>query len=153
MVVFRQARERCKDDLSGRGAALRGGRWNLIGTEIIYTSESHSLAMAEILVHHKLDSLKPDYFMLTMHIPDRIEITQVLSSKLPNNNWNNFPHLPATQKLGDQFIEENKYAVMKVPSAVTKGDHNSLVNPYHKDFDQIEILDAEEFLFDQRLFE
>ena len=38
----------------GEGARLFGGRWNRRGTPIIYTAESLSLAMLEILVN--LDS-------------------------------------------------------------------------------------------------
>lgn len=35
----------------GEGARLHGGRWNSVGTRMVYTSASRSLAALEILVH------------------------------------------------------------------------------------------------------
>lgn len=51
MQVFRLSRKKYADVLSGQGAAIRGARWNSKGTEVIYTAENRSLAMAEVLIH------------------------------------------------------------------------------------------------------
>jgi RES domain-containing protein len=37
---------------SGSGAARYGGRWNRVGTPVIYTSQSPSLAALEIMAHY-----------------------------------------------------------------------------------------------------
>ena len=47
-------RKHARSAFTGEGARLYGGRWNSPGTAIIYTAESQSLAVLEILVH--LDS-------------------------------------------------------------------------------------------------
>ncbi|MFY8046747.1 MAG: RES family NAD+ phosphorylase [Chitinophagaceae bacterium] len=40
-----------------------------------------------------------------------------------------------------------------MPSAVTKGDYNLLINPAHPDFKKIKIKGVEKFPFDRRIFQ
>jgi len=151
MEVFRLTRERYSDSLFGKGSSIKGGRWNSVGVELIYTAGNHSLAMAEVAVYLTLATLPDDFMMLTIEIPNAISVKEVYIGELPLN-WNLFPHPSATQKLGNQFVNENKYCVFKIPSVVTKGDFNFLINPYHKDFKQIKISKNEKFPFDKRIF-
>ena len=51
MIVFRLAKKQYTHKLSGEGAELYGGRWNSVGTPMLYTSESRSLALLELAVH------------------------------------------------------------------------------------------------------
>ncbi|MFC5284596.1 RES family NAD+ phosphorylase [Pedobacter alpinus] len=151
MEVYRLSRERYADSLSGAGAAIKGGRWNSIGIELIYTAGNRSLAMAEVAVHFTLATLPSDYMMVTIAVPDDLLVKEILEKDLPYN-WNNFPHPSATQKFGDNFVLENKYCIAKIPSVVTKGDFNFLINPHHPDFKKIEISTIEKFPFDRRIF-
>ncbi len=151
MEVYRLSRAVFADNLSGKGASLKGTRWNSVGVEMIYTASNRSLAMAEVAVHLSLGMLPPDYMMLTIYIPDDIPSKKLSQSELPEN-WNVFPHIKSTQKIGDLLIVENKYCVIQAPSAVTQGDFNILINPYHPDFSRIKIIDKVEFPFDRRIF-
>ncbi len=151
MEVFRLSRARNADQLSGYGAALKGARWNSRGVEMIYAAENRSLAMAEVLVHLSLAMLPKDFLMLTIHIPDVIEVFNLPASRL-SDGWNSFPQKRLTQELGDLFISEKLYAVMCVPSVVTKGDFNFLINPGHPLYKEISIVRKEPFPFDQRIF-
>jgi hypothetical protein len=92
-----------------------------------------------------------DFLMLTIHIPDDISMQKLRVDDLPAN-WSNFPHIAATQKMGDQFVFENKFCLLQVSSAVTRGDHNYLINPGHAEFKRIKIISAEKFPFDHRIF-
>lgn len=151
MEAFRLSRKKFANTLSGKGAAMKGARWNSPGTEIIYTASNRSLAMAEVAVHLTIATLPADYMMITIFIPNDISLVKLNPSDLPFN-WNLFPPPSADQVVGDQFILDNKYCVMQIPSAVTQGDFNLLINPFHFDFKRIKIVSVEDFGFDQRLF-
>jgi RES domain-containing protein len=151
MEAYRLSRKKFASILSGKGAALKGARWNSIGVEIIYTASNRSLAMAEVAVHFTLATLPSDYMMATIFIPDDISLKKITPSQLPSN-WNTFPHPITTQTIGDNFIAENKYCVLQIPSSVTKGDYNLLINPNHPSFSEIKIINVAPFPFDKRIF-
>lgn len=151
MRVFRLSREKYAKDLSGKGAAIFGNRWNSKGVEMLYTAESRALAMAEVLVHLSLAALPDDYMMIEIDIPDFIQV-ELLDCNSLGENWNTNPLDPQTQALGDVFIRSNEKCGLKVPSAVVKGDFNYLLNPNHPEIDKIKIKSVTEFPFDKRVF-
>ena len=151
MEAFRLSREKYAVPLSGKGAAMKGARWNSVGVEIIYTASNRSLAMAEVAVHLTLATIPADYMMLTIYLPDDISLQKLTNEDLPVN-WNAFPHPNSTQAIGDKFVSENKYGVLQIPSVVTQGDYNLLINPYHSEFLKIKIIEMESFPFDKRIF-
>lgn len=107
--------------------------------------------MAEIAVHFSLATLPDDYMMVTIFIPNDISLQKLNVTGLPVD-WNTFPYPSATQAIGDQFIADTKYGVLQIPSAVTQGDYNLLINPTHPDFKRIKIIATEKFPFDKRIF-
>ena len=151
MEAYRLSREMYASTLSGKGAAIKGARWNSIGVEMIYTAANRSLAMAEVAVHFTLATLPADYMIITIFIPDDISLVRLNIADLPAD-WNTFPHSASTQLIGDKFITENKYCVLYIPSAVTHGDYNLLINPNHPEFKKIKIITTEKFPFDKRIF-
>ncbi len=151
MEVFRLSRKKYIRELSGKGAAIKGARWNSIGTEIIYTAENLALAMAEVAVHFTFATIPADYYIATIFIPDEISINTIRIEDLPAR-WNQFPYLKETQRFGDRFVNENKYCLLKIPSAVVPGDYNILINPFHEDFKNIRVTKTVKFPFDERLF-
>ncbi len=152
MEVYRLTREKFSGSLSGKGSAVNGARWNSSGVELIYTAINRSLAMAEVAVHFTLATLPDDYVIMTIFIPDNMSLKKINLHDLPAD-WNTFPHPVTTQKIGDEFVSENKYGVLQVPSAVTQGDYNLLLNPFHFDFKNIKIVATERFPFDRRIFQ
>lgn len=151
MIVFRLAKSKYSNDLSGKGAEKSGGRWNSRGTSMVYTCESRALCSTEIAVHTQLGILPKDYVLVSIKIPDDIKIHTLSTKKLPSN-WNSIPHSGTTQDLGDFFLRANNFAVMKVPSAVVPGDFNYLINSAHPDSSKITITKTEVFSFDKRMF-
>ncbi|RXK82786.1 RES family NAD+ phosphorylase [Filimonas effusa] len=152
MEAYRLAREKYATPLSGIGAALYGARWNSIGKELIYLASNRSLAMAEVAVHLTLGTLPQDYMMVSVFIPDNISLQKISPTELPAG-WNAFPHPVSTQYTGDNFVMESLYCVLQVPSAVTSGDYNLLINPLHPEFKRILITEVSKFPFDKRIFE
>ena len=152
MIVYRLAKAKFSHDLSGKGAEKSGGRWNSKGISMVYTSDSRALCTTEIAVHIPLGLLPSDYKIISIEIPDSIKIGTLASNKLLPD-WRSIPHSGSTQQIGDDFIRQNKSAVLKVPSAVVAGNFNYVLNPGHSDFSQIKVLSVEGFSFDSRLFE
>ena len=152
MEVFRLSKRKYASELNGKGAAKSDNRWNSKGTEIIYTAESRALAMAEVAVHLTIATLPKDYVMITIDIPDTISIRK-LDLKDLDENWNMHPAISSTKRIGDTFIDALDDCILKVPSAVVKGDFNYLIHPHHKDFKKIKIIEMTNFPFDNRLFQ
>jgi RES domain-containing protein len=151
MKVFRLSREKHATPLSGKGAAKYGARWNPVGIALIYTAQNRSLAMAEVAVHLTLATLPEDYMMITIDIPEDIKVKQLTEADLPED-WQAFPHPSSTQDIGRDFVTENEYCVLIIPSVVTQGDYNVLINPNHIDFSKITISSIDKFPLDKRIF-
>jgi RES domain-containing protein len=151
MIVYRLSKSKYSKDLSGAGAEKAGGRWNSKGTPMLYTSGSRALCVAEIAVHMPLGLVPQDYQLIIIEIPEKTAMLEIDPKDL-QPGWYSFPPVKATQKTGDDFIRHGKYLVMKAPSAVVQGDFNYLINPRHRDFEQVRIMDIEIFQFDSRLF-
>jgi len=151
MIVYRLSWEKYKEDLSGRGAEIVGGRWNSIGTALLYTGENRALCTAEIAVHTPLGTTPQDYHLMTIEIPE--DSIEVIKTDDLEENWRRFPHPLYTKFYGDNFVVRNENLTLKVPSAVISGEYNYLNNPKHQLFKNVKILKTEPFEFDKRLFE
>jgi RES domain-containing protein len=135
---------------SGDGARLYGGRWNPIGFAAVYTAESLSLAVLEILVHLEDEEL---LFQRYVKIPVAFDPTLVYTIPYQNlpDNWDNLPIPESTQNIGRQWLEKGEYAILKVPSTIIKEEYNYLINPLHPDFKSLKIDEPQHFDFDHRL--
>ncbi|MCY7409554.1 MAG: RES family NAD+ phosphorylase, partial [Chitinophagales bacterium] len=119
MIVYRLTKSKYKDDHSGKGAAKGGGRWNSKGNYVIYTSDSRALCTAEIAVHTGLGNVPDSYVLVTIEFTDTVAVKEISLKELPAD-WRSFPPSSSTQKIGDSFILENKFLVLKVPSVVVQ---------------------------------
>src|ERR1035441_7147716 len=75
-------RKHARSAFTGEGARLYGGRWNSPGTAIIYTAESQSLAVLEILVHLDSPELLKKYALFRVGI-DESYIVDIDAAILP----------------------------------------------------------------------
>ena len=149
MTLYRFTSEKYKDDLSGQGARLYGGRWNSKGQPGLYTSASISLSLLEVLAHAvQYEDLKKS-FLMALSLPDDSSIYSIPLTKL-DNRWQ--LDTGYTRFIGDAFLRDNKYLLLQVPSAVVKTEFNYLINPLHKDFKKIKLVSSKKFEFDSRLF-
>lgn len=152
MQVFILSKKKYVKEFTGRGASKFGSRWNSKGIEVIYTAKSRALAMAEVLVHSSLATLPTDFMMIVIETPDEVQIKS-LDLKTLNKNWNSHPHYIETQKLGDYFTDSLEACILKVPSAVVKGDFNYLINPHHSEFKKIDFAEVSCFSIGKRIFQ
>lgn len=151
MIVFRLSKSQFAEDLSGKGAEKSGGRWNSKGTALVYTSASRALCTTEIAVHTPLGNLPLDFKIISIEIPESVTIQELGENNIPPD-WSSIPHSHSTQLIGDRFVAEAKFPVLKVPSVVVKGEFNYLINPAHSESRRITIIATEPFNFDERLF-
>lgn len=151
MKLYRLSKLKYSQDLSGKGAELSGGRWNSKGTPIIYTSQSIALATTEVAVHIPLGILPKGYVVITYEVPDSVIIQELDESLIPLD-YKSIPHSHSTQVIGDEFLQNKRSLILKVPSVVINGDLNYLINPLHSDITKISILSVNKYEFDERLF-
>ena len=149
MNLFRFTSAKYNDDISGYGARLYGGRWNNKGLAAVYTSETISLSLLEVLAHSvQYDDLN-EKFLMTLTLSDESSIYKITPSKLTSGWQNNIAY---SRYIGDAFLRDNKYLVLQVPSAIIKTEFNFIINPAHADFKKVKLQSSELFEFDSRLF-
>jgi RES domain-containing protein len=150
MNIYRICQSTYKDDLSGTGAELYGGRWNSKGIKALYTTQHISLAVLEILVNiNRNDQMHfPDFHLLEIEIPD--ELISIIDSKKMKKGWN--LDTQYTQYIGDEFIRSRFNMALLVPSVVVPEEHNLIINPIHKNFKQMKLKKSRLYKLDSRLF-
>jgi len=142
-------RKHAKTGFSGSGARKYGGRWNSPGTAIVYTAQTQSLAVLEMLVHLDGPELLQRYVLIGVEI-DQSFAGEVLQPDLPRN-WRADPAPVALRRIGDRWIEGSSSAVLRVPSTLVPAESNFLLNPAHPDFKKLLMGEPIAFDFDQRL--
>lgn len=147
MEVFRITLTKWANKLVGSGYPAR---WNSKGKFVVYAASSRSLATLENLVHRSGEGLNKNFRVITINIPKEVKVKSIRQSSL-DKNWTRFNKVSDTRLKGDQWIDSNSSAVLKVPSAIIPDESNYLLNPSHPDFFKIEIVRSEAFVFDSRL--
>jgi RES domain-containing protein len=137
-----------KSAFTGEGARLYGGRWNSPGTAMIYTAQSQSLAVLEVLVHLDSPELLKKYLLFEVAV-DEAYVAELDPSKLPRN-WRADPAPSKVQTIGDHWAAGGTSAVLRVPSTLVPGESNFLLSPRHPDFRKFVIGKALPFQFDPR---
>ena len=134
----------------GEGARRYGGRWNSLGTAIVYTSDYLATAALELMVNMiDYSEMIRHYVRFQVDIPPRL-ITEIKLKRMPKN-WQQNPAPATLRNLGDDWVVNGTSAVLKAPSAVIPEHNSYLLNPNHKDFSKIKIHKPRSFSFDSRL--
>jgi len=148
-TVWRITTRRFADTaFSGEGARLYGGRWNRPGQSLVYTAESRSLALLEMLVQD--DPLRASYVLIPAQLAADIAIDSLQPADLPLD-WRAPAAREVLQSLGAQWLHSLRSAVLVVPSAVVSAERNFLINPAHPDFQRILVGQPEVLETDLRL--
>ena len=150
MKVFRIAAAELakarKDAFSGRGGLQAPGRWHTAGRPVVYTAESLSLAALEILVHLKQTGDIRPFNSFAAEIPDEA----ILKPSSYPAHWRTT--LSITQDFGDHWLEARTSPALLVPTMITPGEWNVLLNPAHPEFSLGWVTDGPRaYAFDARL--
>ncbi len=149
MEAFRLTRQKYAGSLSGHGAALYPGRWNLAGQETIYSATSRSLALLEILVHLPRKLIPQDFILQILDIPSNLPVHRVNVAELPDR-WQQIPPGPVSQRFGASLLANHTFVL--VPSSIVEGEWNLLINPQLPDFYHVQLVSEKPFPLDHRLF-
>jgi RES domain-containing protein len=152
MLLYRICKSEYADDLSGHGAYLFGGRWNRSGHAMLYTSQTASLAVLELLVHTDARFLGGDFSMIELALEEQESLPSLDEAQLPAN-WREYPAPPQLQRLGTDWLLNGPTAVLSVPSVINPLERNFLINPAKLKKDQLIIRAKVAFQFDRRFYE
>jgi RES domain-containing protein len=155
LTIWRLEKERYVETaFRGKGSLETSGRWHHKGTQVAYASEHPGVAVLEKLVW--LGSYErareSSYVLLPLELDPTRHLETVSESDLPDD-WDAFPHPEETRNLGTDWCEEERSAVLAVPSAVLPMSTNYLVNPFHPEFHDLERGEPVSFSWDARLFQ
>jgi RES domain-containing protein len=135
---------------TGEGAQITGGRWNKIGTPMIYTADSLALAALEIIVHLPTsDLLNKKFNYIPVQFNPSLFISLDPASLL--DDWDSFPPPDSTQTIGTKWAFKKESVILKVPSTIIRKEFNYLINPLHSDYKKLSIGSPEMFAFDPRI--
>ena len=133
---------------SGEGARLFGGRWNRKGWPVVYTAQSRSLALLEMMVQD--DPLRARYALIPATLSLPVSLRELNISEL-GANWRALSARDELQAIGHDWLQKRETCVLSVPSAVVPAERNFLINPLHPDFAKISIGEPEFLETDVRL--
>lgn len=150
MELYRLVRSNYKDDFSGSGAYLYGGRWNSKGMPALYASAHISLALLEIVVNIDRTVLVSldHYHLLQLSIPEPLVLP--FKHDALKEDWRD--DRAYTRFIGDGFLKSQSGPVMEIPSAVVPEESNFMINPGHPDFQKCNIIWSESYPLDERLY-
>ncbi len=142
-----------QDAFTGEGARIGGGRWNHVGTPVIYVSENLSLAALELFVHFTRKDIKLSKSLLTIpvDIPKSLKIVKV-SVKDLISDWRMSPPSNSTKEIGTEWAGKGATLILRVPSAIIPDEYNLMLNPKHADFRKIRIGQPQPFTLDERMW-
>jgi RES domain-containing protein len=132
----------------GVGAATCGGRWNPVGTPVVYASAHYSLALLEILANLNSRAVPRSFVRGAVLLPKGCSAERIGRDDLPN--WD-FADQQETKAAGARWAQRARALLLFVPSVVVEGlEENVLINPGHPEFDRLQPRDPEPVRWDQR---
>ena len=153
-VVWRIAVEApayAANDLSGAGAKATGGRWNSVGTPMLYCSANIALATLETLSFIRTGSLPFNRYLVRIEVPGPVwEMREVLSP-LPAG-WDAIPSGLTSRKAGDQWVASRRSPLLAVPSVIVPDECNVLINPLHPAIARVVATTVRRWVYDPRFF-
>jgi RES domain-containing protein len=150
ITAWRTTRKKyVREAFSGDGAKQFGGRWNPPGTPMVYTAQSLSLAILELIVHLEDDGDITSYAAIPVTFPRAL--VQILPESRWPDKWFSLPIAEPSQQVGKEWVDAMSSVVLQVPSSVVPRESNFLINPLHPKFSKLKIGSPQSLHIDQRL--
>ena len=137
------------DDLSGRGAEASGGRWNRLGTPLVYASGSRALACLETVLHLAGKPLPFNRYLVRIDVPDDLwSLAVELDAALPG--WDAEPAGRASLDWGTAWARGRTSLLARVPSIAVPEEDNVLINPSHPDIARLSATKLRQWIYEAR---
>jgi RES domain-containing protein len=147
--IATDARSYAADDLSGAGARLSGGRWNEVGTAMVYAAGSRALACLETVVHLNAGGLPLNRYLVEIDLPDDMWAAAEVAALAVG--WDAEPAGHVSIQFGTAWAAARRSALLVVPSVIVPEETNVLVNPAHPDSRRLTARKVRKWLYDPRL--
>lgn len=138
-------------DLSGKGAERSGGRWNRIGTPLVYASTTRALACLETLVHLARHPLPLNRYLVELIVPGDAWERAAELDPATLVGWDAEPAGKASLDWGSAWAQGGSTLMARVPSAIVPEECNVLINPAHPHIATIRAAKIRRWLYDTRL--
>ena len=134
--------------LSGREAALRGGRWNPPGVEVVYTSRAYESSVLETLARAEMVGVPVGHVASRIVLPADGQVEVFDETQHPG--WRGRVR---SHEIGRAWIDSARALALQVPSFVARPwGRNVVLNPLHPDFGRVQVAEVVEARWDPRLF-
>ncbi len=137
VYAWRLAKAKYRESaLDGVGSALGGGRWNSVGTPVVYCASTLALAVLEVRVHIPFSNFPPRARYVGLEILIDSACIETVT-RLPRD-WRVTPATSTqgtdARSFGDQWVTDKRFVALRLPSAVIPSEFIYLLNPAHADF-------------------
>ena len=140
------------DDMSGKGAASHGARWNHAGELVTYAATSISLAAWETRAHFGRGAALPwNRFLVRIDVPDDIWASRQRLRRPPPVGWDAIAEGMVSRNEGSAWLKSARTALLAVPSVIIGEEDNVLLNPAHADSARVVATKVRRFVYDARV--
>jgi len=127
-------------------ASDAGGRWSPPGKPCVYASLSPAGALLEYLAH--LQGPAPDGLLLAVaEAPAGATLSEINEP----STWRALPYRPEVQQVGADWMASGRSLALRVPSALSDGECNVLLNPDHAGYAAVQLRELRPMQLDPRL--
>ena len=140
------------EDMSGKGAASKGARWNHPREFVTYAASSISLAAWETRAHFGRGAALPwNRFLVRIDVPDEVWAARQTLDRPPPVGWDAVPEGIVSRNEGSTWLKATATALLAVPSVIIDEEDNVLINPAHRDCARIMASKVRRFVYDHRV--
>jgi len=147
MIIFRIGHKNYVTTLTASGAA---GRWAAAGRPVIYCAENIPLAFLENMVRRQGVGFNQDFKIAFIHVPDDLLISSI-EERVLDPDWRDPYDYSHCQPLGNEWFDQLRMPLLKVPSAVMPESSNYVINTLHPDFRKLKIVAITDLVPDPRI--
>jgi len=139
------------DDVTGEGPRRSGGRWNRVGTAIVYASGSIALACLETLAHLSAGDLPLNRYLVKIDVPDEVWAAASRLDPQRNVGWDAIPAGRASLDAGETWAAGRSSLLLIVPSVIVPEASNILIILLHADVAQMQVTKLRRWTYDSRV--